>query len=129
MTTRIAGIVLDDNKQTPYALTKIYGIGKILALKICKQAQVNIKSKLGEIPDVEKERIREIIEKNYRVEGQLRLQVSQNIKRLKDISSYRGSRHLKNLPVRGQRTKTNARTKRGKKVTVGTSRRKSVEKT
>ena len=90
---------------------------------------LKINTKISDLTTPELERIREIIDKNYKVEGDLKMEISQNIKRLKAISAYRGVRHMRNLPVRGQRTKTNARTKRGKKVTVGSGRKKSAEKT
>ena len=126
---RIAGVNLPDNKQVVFSLAYINGIGVSLARKICTQANVKLDAKMSDLSETEMERIREIIDKNYKVEGDLKMEIAQNIKRLKAINSYRGSRHAKNLPVRGQRTKTNARTKRGKKVTVGSGRKKSSEKT
>jgi small subunit ribosomal protein S13 len=126
---RIAGVNCPDNKNVEYSLAYINGIGVSLARSICEQANIKTGVKLKDLSDSEVEKIREIIDKNYKVEGDLRMEISQNIKRLKEIGSYRGSRHAKNLPVRGQRTKTNARTKRGKKVTVGSGRKKSAEKT
>lgn len=126
---RIAGVNVPDNKHVEYSLAYINGVGVSLARKICKDANVKTGVKLKDLSDQEIERIREIIDKNYKVEGDLRMEISQNIKRLKEIGSYRGSRHAKNLPARGQRSKTNARTKRGKKVTVGSGRKKSAEKT
>lgn len=126
---RIAGVNIPDNKQIGYSLPYINGVGESLAKKICLQANVKSTSKVSDLTPAEIERIREIIDKNYKVEGDLKMEISQNIKRLKAINSYRGSRHMKNLPVRGQRTKTNARTKRGKRVTVGSGRKKSAEKT
>lgn len=126
---RIAGVNIPENKQVVIALTYIYGIGKATSLKILKQAKVSADERVSNLSEEQLERIRQLISKNYKVEGDLRLQISQNIKRLKEIGSYRGSRHAKNLPVRGQRTRTNARTKRGKKVTVGSGRKKPAEKT
>ena len=126
---RIAGVNLPDNKHVEYALSYINGVGVPLGRTICAQANVKCGVKLADLSDIEIERIREVIDKNYKVEGDLRMEISQNIKRLKEIGSYRGTRHAKNLPARGQRTKTNARTKRGKKVTVGSGRKKSAEKT
>lgn len=126
---RIAGVNIPDNKQVPYALSYINGIGISLGRKIAKQANVKLENKICDLNSAEIERIREVIDKNYKVEGDLRMDITQNIKRLKAINAYRGIRHMKNLPVRGQRTKTNARTKRGKKVTVGSGRKKSAEKT
>ena len=117
--------------QTTTRLTGKYinGIGVSLARKVCAQANVKLGTKVSDLKEAELEKIREIIDKNYKVEGDLKMDISQDIKRLKQINAYRGTRHLKNLPVRGQRTKTNARTKRGKKVTVGSGRKKSAEKT
>lgn len=126
---RVAGINLPDTKRLQIALSYLYGIGPSLAAKIMAQANVKGNPKVGELTGMELERIREIIDRNYKVEGEARMIVSQNIKRLKEISAYRGLRHARNLPVHGQRTKTNARTKRGRKVTVGSGRRKSAEKT
>lgn len=126
---RIVGVNIPDNKKIIVSLTYIYGIGDSLAKKVVEQANLNPDQKAKELTSQELDRMREIIERNFKVEGDLRMQVSQNIKRLKEIGTYRGSRHSKNLPVRGQRTKTNARTKRGKRVTVGSGRKKSAEKT
>lgn len=126
---RIAGVNIPDNKQVAYSLAYINGIGISLAKKICKQANIKVNAKISDLNSTELERIREIIDKNHKVEGDLKMDITQNIKRLKAIATYRGIRHQKNLPVRGQRTKTNARTKRGKKVTVGSGRKKSSEKT
>ena len=126
---RIAGVNIPDNKHIEYSLPYINGIGISLAKKICSQANVKIGIKVSDLSSVEIERIREVIDKNYKIEGDLKMEIAQNIKRLKAINSYRGVRHMRNLPVRGQRTKTNARTKRGKKVTVGSGRKKSAEKT
>lgn len=126
---RIAGVNIPDNKHIEYSLPYIKGIGLALAKKICLQAGVKTGTKVADLKESEIEKIREIIDKTYKVEGDLKMEVSQNIKRLKEIKTYRGSRHEKNLPARGQRTRTNARTKRGKRVTVGSGRKKSAEKT
>jgi small subunit ribosomal protein S13 len=126
---RIAGVNIPDNKQIVYSLAYINGVGVSLAKKICKQAGVKPDTKLADLSDAEIEKIRDVIDKNYKVESDLKIEISQNVKRLKAINAYRGVRHMRNLPVRGQRTKTNARTKRGKKVTVGSGRKKSSEKT
>lgn len=126
---RIAGVILQDEKPIYIALTSIYGIGVNTAKKICRESQIDPGIKTKEISNQEENRIRTIIEKSHKVEGDLRSELNSNIRRLKDIHSYRGLRHIKNLPVRGQRTKTNARTKRGKKVTVGSGKKKSSEKT
>lgn len=126
---RIAGVNIPDNKQVEYSLAYLNGIGLSLAKKVINQANVKPGTKVSALTEQELDRIREIIDKNYKVEGDLKMEISQNIKRLKEIGTYRGHRHGRNLPVRGQRTKTNARTKRGKKVTVGSGRKKSAEKT
>lgn len=126
---RIAGVILPENKRSVIALTQISGIGRTTSANILKKVGIEPDEKLKNVNEQKIEQIRNIIEKEFVVEGDLRVSVTQNIKRLKEIGSYRGSRHVKNLPVRGQRTKTNARTKRGKKVTVGSGRKKAAEKT
>ena len=126
---RIAGVMLPDKKRIEIALTYIFGIGRSTANKILKEANVNPDIRVAKLSEQELDKIREIIEKKYRVEGELRVEIQNNIRRLKQIGCYRGERHAKNLPVRGQRTKTNARTKRGKRVTVGSGRKKAAEKT
>lgn len=126
---RIAGINLNERKRVVIALTAIMGIGAKTAQKILKKVNINEDDRLANISESKIEQLRRIVEDEYTVEGDLRVEVSNNIRRLKDINSYRGSRHVKNLPSRGQRTKTNARTKRGKKVTVGSGRKKATEKT
>jgi len=125
---RIAGINLDDKKRVEIALTRIFGIGRSQSNKILQQTQVDPNTRTKNITEAEESKIRTIIGKMV-VEGDLRRDISMNIRRLKDIGSYRGSRHAKKLPVRGQRTKTNARTKRGKRVTMGSGRKKATEKT
>lgn len=126
---RISGVVIPDHKPLRVALTAIYGVGPTITQKILAQANISEDKRTSELSDQEQNRIRSIIEQSYKVEGDLRSVLSSNIRRLKDIGSYRGIRHTKNLPVRGQRTKTNARTKRGKKISVGSGRRKASEKT
>ena len=126
---RIAGIVLNEKKRSEIALSGVYGIGRSRAKAILSRVGVEADEHLGNLSEAKIEQIRNIIEKQFKVEGDLKVSVSQDIKRLKEIGSYRGQRHIKNLPVRGQRTKTNARTKRGKKVTVGSGRKKAAEKT
>jgi len=126
---RISGVIIPDNKPLRVALTAIYGVGPSITQKILTQANKSESKRTSELTDQEEYRIRSIIEQSYKVEGDLRSVISSNIRRLKDIGSYRGVRHSKNLPVHGQRTKTNARTKRGKKVSVGSGRRKASEKT
>lgn len=126
---RIAGVNIPDNKQIEYSLAYIKGVGLPLARKICQHAGVKGGTKVADLTEKDLEKIREVIDKNYKVEGDLKMEITQNIKRLKEINTYRGLRHAKNLPVRGQRTRTNARTKRGKRVTIGSGRKKAAEKT
>jgi small subunit ribosomal protein S13 len=120
---RIAGIDLPKEKHIEIALTYIYGIGRPLSNKILKQAAVNPDTRAKDLKEDEISRIAAIIQKEYKVEGDLRREISQNIKRLIDIGSYRGLRHRKSLPVRGQRTRTNARTRKGPRKTVGVTRK------
>ena len=122
-------IYLFNNKNIEIGLSYLFGIGRTLAKKVAAEANLDHLTKIGDLSDEELERIRVIVDRSYKVEGDLRMEVNQNIKRLKEIGSYRGARHSHNLPVHGQRTKTNARTKRGRKVTVGSGRKKSAEKT
>jgi small subunit ribosomal protein S13 len=124
---RISGITIPDNKQLPYALTVVYGIGLSRAKQIVTSLNIPLTAKAPEMSTEQENSIREAVEA-FRIEGELKREVSANIKRLKDIQSYRGSRHAKRLPVRGQRTKTNARTLKGVKKTMGSGRRK-LEKT
>ncbi|MEK7096484.1 MAG: 30S ribosomal protein S13 [Patescibacteria group bacterium] len=128
MAVRIANINLPDEKRVEIALTYLYGIGLSISKKVLEKAGVDHSVKVKDLTTTQLEKIRTAISE-YRVEGDLRMEVTGNIKRLKEIGSYRGHRHSKNLPARGQRTKTNARTKRGKKVTVGSGRKPSAEKT
>lgn len=116
---RIFGLLLPDNKRVEYALTLLYGIGWSRANEILNELKIDKNKKVKELKDEEVKKIVNFIEKNYRVEGVLREEINENIKRLKEINCYRGIRHIKNLPVRGQRTRSNARTKRGKRKTVG----------
>ncbi len=115
---RIAGVDLPRNKQIGIALTYIYGIGRTRAVEICGKAEVDSITKTDHLGEGEVIRLREIIEREYQVEGDLRRQVSQNIKLLMDIGCYRGLRHRRGLPVRGQRTHTNARGRKGPRKTV-----------
>lgn len=126
---RVAGVNIPDNKRIEISLTYIFGIGPATSKKILSQANIKKNPLTKELTQPEIDRIREIIDRNYKVEGEAKMAVSQNIKRLKEIGSYRGTRHIKNLPVHGQRTKTNSRTKRGKRVSVGSGRRKAAAKT
>ncbi|OAQ21078.1 30S ribosomal protein S13 [Thermosulfurimonas dismutans] len=110
---RIAGVDIPDNKPIEIALTYIYGIGRTSAQKILTKAEVDWFKKTRELSEEELARIRQILEKEYKVEGDLRREVSQNIRRLMDIGCYRGLRHKMGLPVRGQKTRSNARTRKG----------------
>ena len=110
---RIAGVDLPNDKRVEVGLTYIFGIGRATSLKILKTAGVNPNKRIKELKEDEIVKLRDIIERDFKVEGDLRKEVSMNIKRLMDIGSYRGLRHRKGLPVRGQRTKTNARTRKG----------------
>ncbi len=122
---RLIGINIPDNKRIEIALTYIYGIGRFLANKILKSAKVDFNKRAKNLTAEEINRLKEIIEKNYKIEGELRQTTKQNIARLKEIQCYRGIRHLKRLPVRGQRTRTNSRTIRGNvRKTVGSGKRK-----
>ena len=126
---RILGIQLPANKRMEAALPYLYGIGLTRSREILALADIDVNKRTDALSEEEANRIKDIIEKHYRVEGDLRREISMNVKRLKEIGSYRGDRHKKNLPSRGQTTKTNARTKRGKRVTVGSGRKKSSDKT
>jgi len=121
---RIAGVNVPEKKQIEIALTYIYGIGLPLSRKILVEAKVNPLLRASELSAEEINRLKEIIEKKYKVEGELRREVMMNIKRLKDVGTWRGLRHIKKLPVRGQRTRTNTRTVRGNvRKTVGSGRK------
>ena len=124
---RISGITIPDNKQLPYALTAVHGIGLSRAKTILSDLKIELTKKPTDLSTDEENSIREHIE-SFRIEGELKREVAANVKRLKDINSYRGSRHAKRLPARGQRTKTNSRTLKGVKKTMGSGRRK-LEKT
>lgn len=126
---RISGVTIPSEKQVQIALTYIYGIGPKFASEIVKEAKIDPIVRVKDLTDAEIGRISEIISNNYTVEGELQRIVTGNIKRLKDINAYRGLRHKAQLPSRGQRTKTNARTRRGKKVTVGGTAKKVAAKT
>ncbi len=126
---RISGVTIPNEKQVQVALTYIYGIGPKLAGDILGKTKVNPTVRVKDLTETEVGEISDIINNDYLAEGELQRVVTGNIKRLKDIKSYRGSRHSKSLPSRGQRTKTNARTRRGKKVTVGGTAKKVAAKT
>ena len=120
---RIAGVDLPREKRVEIGLTYIYGIGRVSAGKILEAAKVNPDTRVRELTDEEVKRISEVIESGYMVEGDLRREVAMNIKRLQEIGCYRGIRHRKGLPVRGQKTKTNARTRKGPKRTVANKKK------
>lgn len=120
---RIAGVDIPRDKKVEFSLPYIYGIGHTTAKKIIAQAQVNADTRVRDLTDDEVSRLREIIDREYVVEGDLRREVRQNIQRLIEINSYRGIRHRRGLPVHGQRTRTNARTRRGPRRTVAGKRR------
>lgn len=126
---RIASTNIPNEKRVEIALTYLFGIGLTLSKKILAETNINPDTRVKDLTEVELEKIRTYISRHYRVESDLKMEISQNIKRLKEIGTYRGVRHTKGLPVRGQRTKTNARTKRGKKVTVGSGRKPAAQKT
>ena len=127
---RIAGVNIPENKKIIISLSYIYGIGRPLAAKIVEAAKINPGKRAKGLTGEELIRLRESVEKNYKIEGELRRLVQGNIKRLKEIVAYRGHRHTRGLPVRGQRTKTNSRTRRGNvRKTVGSGRKKTAEKT
>ena len=119
---RIAGVDLPPNKRIEIGLTYIYGIGRSQSNNILKAAGVSLDTKVRELNDDEVNKIRKVIEEQHRIEGDLRKEISFNIKRLMEIGSYRGLRHRRGLPVRGQRTQTNARTRKGPRKTVGVQR-------
>lgn len=126
---RISGVTIPNEKQTWVALTYVHGIGRKTSYDILNGAKVEPTVRVKDLTDAEIGRIQEIINNEYTVEGELQRIVSGNIKRLKDINSYRGLRHKASLPSRGQRTKTNARTRRGRKLTVGGTAKKVASKT
>ena len=126
---RLAGVNIPDGKRVEIALTYIYGIGQTASTKILASTKIDPNTRVKDLTEAEMVSLRTEIDKNYQVEGDLTRLVQQNIKRLRDINTYRGLRHKAGLPVHGQRTKTNARTKRGKKITMGSGRKKASAKT
>lgn len=120
---RIAGVDLPRDKRIDVALTYIFGIGQSLSKEILAQANVAAETRVRSLTEEEVARLREVIEKNYKVEGYLRREIAQNIKRLIEISSYRGIRHRRGLPLRGQRTRTNSRTRKGPRRGIGIKKR------
>ena len=127
---RISGTNIPENKKIIASLAYIYGIGRPLAIKIIKQVKIDSDKRAKDLTNEELTRLKDFVEKNYKIEGDLKRIIQGNIKRLKEISAYKGYRHFRGLPVRGQRTKTNSRTRRGNvRKTVGSGRKKSAEKT
>lgn len=124
---RVAGVNIPDGKRIDIALTYIYGIGRTNVSVVLGKAHVEASKRTKTLTEEETGRIQKALEE-YRIEGEARAEVAQNIKRLKEIGSYRGMRHARNLPVRGQRTRSNARTKRGKRVTIGAIRKEMAER-
>ena len=122
---RISGINIPDNKKIEISLTYLYGVGRTLSQRILTATKVDLNKRAKDLTQEEVSRIKEFMEKNYKVEGELRQVIKQNIGLLKDLQTYRGVRHLRHLPVRGQRTKTNSRTVRGNvRKTAGSGKRK-----
>ena len=124
---RIAGFYIPDTKRVDIGLTYLYGVGRSNVVGILKKASVDGSKRVNKLSEDEQKKTQKVLE-GYKLEGDLRAEVASNIKRLKEISSYRGSRHSKNLPVRGQRTRSNARTKRGKRVTIGAIKKEAAVK-
>ncbi|HEY3315395.1 MAG TPA: 30S ribosomal protein S13 [Bacillota bacterium] len=125
---RISGVDLPRDKRVEVALNYLYGIGPTLSKKILAETGINPDTRVRNLTEEEVSRLREYIDKHYKVEGDLRTEVSQNIKRLIEIGSYRGLRHRRSLPTRGQRTQTNARTRKGPRKTVGIKRKAATTK-
>ena len=124
---RIAGVNIPNDKRVEIALTYIYGIGRTTSNKILEQASIDKNIRVKDLSTDDLNKLRNVIEKSHKIEGDLRREILLNIKRLKEIKSYRGSRHTKGLPVRGQRTKTNSRTRRGNKRGLATSGKKATD--
>lgn len=116
---RIAGVDLPDQKRTDIALTILYGIGRSNVTTVLNEAHIDGAKRVKDLTEDEINKLQKAIDKNFKVEGDLRLEIQNNIKRLREIGTYRGLRHARNLPSRGQRTRSNARTKRGKRMTIG----------
>lgn len=124
---RISGVNLPDEKRVDIGLSYLYGIGRKNALDILKKSEINPAVRMKALSEEEQKRLQKVLE-SYKIEGDLRVEIAGNIKRLKEIGAYRGVRHGKSLPVRGQRTKSNARTKRGKRVTIGAIKKEVAAK-
>ncbi len=125
---RLFGVILDDNKRIEYELTHIYGIGWSRSKEILKRLNIDTHKKVKDFTEEELKKLTNAVDKNLKVEGNLREDIVDNIKRLREIGSYKGTRHLKGLPARGQRTRSNARTKRGKRRTVGAFKKEAWAK-
>ena len=127
---RIAGINIPDNKRVEIALTYIFGVGRTLSNQTLQAAKINPDKKAKDLTSDEANKIKEYLENNFKIEGELKRDITQNIKRKKDIGSYQGIRHIRGLPVRGQQTKTNNRTRRGNvRRTMGSGRKPTAQKT
>ncbi len=126
---RIANVQIPDDKQVQIALTYVFGIGPKFARDILKSTKIEPTKRVKNLTEAELKALRQEVDSNYQVEGDLHRQVSGNLKRLRDIGSYRGQRHKNGLPAHGQRTRTNARTKRGKRIAVGGTQKKAASKT
>jgi small subunit ribosomal protein S13 len=126
---RISGVNIPDNKRIEVALTYVYGIGPSTSKKILTETKIDPNTRTKDLSEADVSKLREYIDRSLTVEGDLQRTVAQAIGRLREVNAYRGVRHKANLPVHGQRTKTNARTKRGKKVTMGSGRKKAAAKT
>ena len=126
---RIAGIAIPSDKQVQIGLTYVYGIGPKFARDILAAASIEPTTRVKDLTEAEEQRIRELVDADYTTEGDLQRLVTNNIKRLKDVKAYRGLRHNSGLPVNGQRTRTNARTRKGKSVAVGGTQKKAASKT
>ncbi|MEK7160021.1 MAG: 30S ribosomal protein S13 [Patescibacteria group bacterium] len=124
---RISGVNLPDEKRVDIGLSYLYGVGRKNALDILKKSEINPAIRIKALSEEEQKRLQKVLE-SYKLEGDLRVEIQGNIKRLKEIGAYRGTRHSKNLPSRGQRTKSNARTKRGKRVTIGAIKKEAAVK-
>jgi small subunit ribosomal protein S13 len=124
---RISGINLPDEKRTDIGLSYLFGVGRNNVVEILKKAEIDGTKRLKTLTEEEQKRLQKVLEE-YKTEGDLRVEIQSNIKRLREIGAYRGVRHSKNLPVRGQRTKSNARTKRGKRVTIGAIKKEMAVK-
>ena len=126
---RIASVVIPSEKQVWIALTYVFGIGRTTSKAILAEAKIKSTTRVKDLTEAEEQKIRDIIDNNYTTEGDLQRLVTNNIKRLKDVNSYRGLRHKSGLPVRGQRTRTNARTRKGRAIAVGGTQPKAASKT